>query len=50
MAKAKETATREGASEALKKLMASTGMSKAEATAKLAEAPKPVEEVPTPAE
>lgn len=39
MAKAKETATSEGASEALKKLMASTGMSKSEATAKLANPP-----------
>jgi hypothetical protein len=28
--------------------MASTGMSKAEATAKLAELPKPVEEIPAP--
>lgn len=45
MAKAKE-ATREDASEALKKLMASTGMSKAEALVKLAEPEKTVEATP----
>jgi hypothetical protein len=45
MAKAKEPATRD-ASDALKKLMASTGMSKAEALVKLAEPEKTVEATP----
>lgn len=45
MAKAKE-ANQEDANDAVKKLMASTGMSKAEALVRLSEPEKTVEELP----